>query len=323
MNKTKRKHYFLLGVGFAVSAFFLWVSLQKVDVHSLGDAFRTINYLLILLCAGALWLGIVLRATRWRVIAGLPNSEHHNYLRATKFGLLANLLFPGRAGEFVRVITLTKVSQSTLSASVASALIDRLVDVFVLLFSASILYFLFPVSAQLGKLLTVLFLLGWIITIAVVIYSKSSGIRDALISKLVSRWLRRWPIQPEIFLSELRAEFRRSLRFCCSLELVGLATLILTIDYFTIALLLYAFKLTLPMEAPLLLWVFLSAGSALPSAPGYVGIYQVAAVWGLSIYLIPAATAVALATVLQVTTLGVALLIVGLGELSLIRLEIK
>lgn len=69
-----------------------------------------------------------------------------------------------------------------------------------------------------------------------------------------------------------------------------------------------ALHLSLPIEAPLLLWVFLAASSALPSAPGYVGVYQVAAIFALSFYGVKASPAVAVALVLQAATLVVAIL---------------
>jgi len=308
-----------IGAGFVLSAFFLWLALRQVDVVSLGKAFATINYIPVLLCAGALALGIMLRALRWRVIAGFPSTEQHNFSRATNLGVLANLIFPGRAGEFIRVITLAKLSRSSLPGPLASALIDRLIDVFVLLASASVLYWLFPISTLINKWLTVFFVMGCIITLLIVLYARSTGMGDAFIARLAKRWLQRWPLKPEVFLSELRCEFRRLLSSWLSIELLFLAALILCVDYGAIAALLQAFALSLPVEAPLLLWVFLAAGSALPSAPGYVGVYQVAAVWALSLFTVSAPTAVAIATVLQIITLAVALIMAGPGAWRMSR----
>lgn len=298
-------------MGFALSAFFLWLALRQVDGASLVVAFSAINFIPLLFCAGALSLGIFLRAARWRVIAGFSMVAQRSFSRATNLGVLTNLIFPGRAGEFVRVITLAKLLPSALPGPLASALIDRLVDVFVLLASACVLYWFFPISDVLGKWFASFFILGCLIVSAIVLYARSAGIGDAVISRLVKRWLRRWPLQPEIFLAELRSEFRRLLSSWMSIELVLLAALILCADYAAIAALLWAFNLSLPFEAPLLLWVFLAAGSALPSAPGYVGVYQVAAVWALSLFSVSAPIAVAVATVLQISTLVVALFMAG------------
>ncbi len=316
MSRRNWRRQAAVGAGFVLSAFFLWLALRQVDGKSLGDAFATINYITVLVCAAALSLGIMLRAVRWRVIAGFPKAEQHNFSRATNLGVLTNLIFPSRAGEFVRVITLAKLSNSSLPGPLASALIDRLVDVFVLLASASVLYWLFPISELLEKWLTVFLVTGCVITLLVVLYARSSGIGEALIARFAKRWLQRWPLKPEVFLAELRGEFRRLLGSWLSIKLVFLAALILCADYGAIAALLLAFHLSLPAEAPLLLWVFLAAGSALPSAPGYVGVYQVAAVWALSLFAVPAPTAVAIATVLQITTLAVAIVMAGPGAMG-------
>jgi len=319
MSRRNWRHQAAIGAGFVLSTFFLWLALRNVDGKSLRDAFAAIRYTPVILCAGALSLGIMLRAVRWRVIAGFPKAEQYNFFRATNLGILTNLIFPVRAGEFVRVITLAKLSRSSLPGPLASALIDRLVDVFVLLGSAAILYAFFPISAVLGKWLTTFFLMGCAIALSIVLYARSSGIGEALIARLGKRWLQRWPLQPEIFLAELRGEFRRLLSSWLSIKLVFLAALILCADYGAIAALLQAFDLSLPVEAPLLLWVFLAAGSALPSAPGYVGVYQVAAVWALSLFAVSAPTAVAIATVLQITTLAVAIVMVGPGAMGIFK----
>ena len=313
MTKRNWRRQTAVGAGFVLSVFFLWLALRNVDGASLSEAFAGISYVPMAACAGALSLGTVLRGVRWRVIAGFPGEQQRNFFRATNLGVLTNLLFPGRVGEFVRVITLAKLSHSSLPAPLASALIDRLVDVSVLLGSATVIYWLFPVGGLLGTWLAVVLGIGCFIMLLVVLYSRSSGFGEVLISRLASRWLQRWSLHPEVFLTELRGEFRHLLGSWLSIKLVFLAALILCADYSVIAALIQAFDLSLPVEAPLVLWIFLAAGSALPSAPGYVGVYQVAAVWALSLFSVAAPTAVAIATVLQITTLAVALVMAGPG----------
>jgi uncharacterized protein (TIRG00374 family) len=307
MKRGKWRQKTAVAAGFALSGLFLWLALRDVDGKAMNDAFASIKFIPILLCAAALSIGIMLRAVRWRIIAGYPAADQGKFFRATNLGAVSNLIFPGRAGEFVRVITLARLSRSSLAGPLASALIDRLVDVFVLVCCATVLYALFPIGAALGQWLTALFLAGFAATLLIFLYARSSGVGEVLIARIAKRWLQRWPLRPEVFLAELRKEFRRLLDSWLSIELAFVAALILCADYGAMAALLKAFDLSLPLEAPLLLWVFLAAGSALPSAPSYVGIYQVAAVWVLALFAVSAPTAVAIATVLQITTLVVAL----------------
>lgn len=319
MNSLNWRKHSAIVAGFVLSAFFLWLALREVDGVSLVKVFAAINLLPIVFCAGALSVGIMLRAIRWRVIAGFPKKEQSNFSRATNLGVLANLILPSRAGEFVRVITLAKLSNSSLPGPLASALIDRLVDVFILAACASILYWTLPISTLVGKWLTVFLIVSSVIVILVVVYARSSGLGEAMISRLAKRWLQKWPLKPEVFLAELRSEFRRLVGSWLSIELLFLVGLILFADYGAITALLHAFDLNLTADAPLLLWVFLSAGSALPSAPGYVGVYQVASIWALSLYAVSAPTAVAIATVLQLTTLIVAITMAGPGAMGIFK----
>jgi len=319
VSKRSWRHQFAIGCGFLLSALFLWLALRKVDWRDLGAAFASINYFPVLGCVGALSLSIVLRAVRWRVIAQSPASEHRNFLRATNLGLLTNLLFPARAGEVIRVVTLARLLHSSFPRPLASALIDRLVDVFVLIVSASVLFWFLPIATFLDKWFTIFLIVAGIAVVLIILFARNSGWGEALGARLAKRWLRRWSVQPEIFLAELRLEFRRMLGGWLSVKLVVLAALVLCADYGAILTLLLAFGLLLPLEAPLLLWVFLSAGSALPSAPGYVGVYQVATIWALSLFSVSASMSVAIATVLQVATLVVALIIAGPGALSIFK----
>lgn len=319
MSKHKWRTGGIVGVGFVLSGLFLWLALRQTDLNSLSNAFANIRYAPVIVCAGVMALGMVFRAVRWRVIAGAPATSHSHFFRATSLGALSNLLFPGRIGEFIRIVTLAKLSGSTLPGPLASALIDRLIDVFVLIASALVLYLIMPVGAQLGNWLISLVASGALITVFLIAFAKSSGSWEVIISRITQRWLERWRLRPEIFLTELRAELRRIFSGWISIELGLLAAIILGIDYAVVAALFFAFNIPVSPEAPLLLWVFLAAGSALPSAPGYIGVYQVAAVLALSFYAVPASIAVALATVLQATLLGVALLMNGTSVFGLLK----
>lgn len=300
-----------VGLGFAVSGTFLWLALRQVDSDSLAVAFSSVDFPLVLVSAAALAVGLILRAVRWRVIAGAPASAHSHFSRATNIGVLSNMLLPGRAGDFVRIFTLARLSGARLAGAVASAVIDRLIDVFVLIASALALYFFLPLGAVLDRWLIVMVSGGVIAMAGLLVFARSMGAWQTVFVRFAGRWLQKWNLRPEVFLAELRAEIKNLLSGWLSVELVLVAMSILFADFAAISALLWAFHLALPFVAALLLWVFLAAGSALPSAPGYVGVYQVAAVWALSFFAVPASSAVAIAVVLQVTMLIVAFLMTG------------
>lgn len=320
MMVSKWQHKVVVVSGFVLSALFLWLALRQVDWKALSFSFSTIKYTPVFLCASALSIGIMMRGVRWHLIAGFPKSERHNFLRATNMGVFANMLLPARAGEFIRVITLVRLTGSSLSTPLASALIDRLVDLFVLLSTAFALFLFLPISGLLDKWLFFFAAIGCAVIVLVFLYARNSEVKVSLISGLSNRFLYRWSIRTEVFFAEFRTELRRLLSSWLSIELVFLAVFILFADYCAVLAVFQAFSLNLAFEAPLLFWVFLAVGSSLPSTPGYVGVYQIAAVWSLSFYSVPAAVSVALATTLQLVTLIVAFSMVGVeAGASIIR----
>lgn len=305
--------------GFSLSGLFLWLALRRVDMGELVRTFASIELAPVLLSAGALSGGMALRALRWRLIAGFPRSRHVLFSRATYLGLLVNVLFPGRVGEFVRVVTLARLSGSTLALPLASTMIDRLVDVIVLIACASGLYLILPLDRVLESWLGYLLAGTAGLAAGLVFFVKGAGLWERGISALTERWLKRWRMRPDVFLGELRQELHGLLRGMIGIEVAAVATAILASDYLAIAALFLAFAVPLSPAAPLLVLVFLAVGSALPSAPGYVGIYQAATIIAFAFFVQPAESAIALATVLQLLTLAIALLMNGRGAISLVR----
>lgn len=308
MNAQKAKFGKVVWFGLAVSAVFVWITVRSIDADALRRALAGINYWAVLACGFAVAMGMVCRSIRWRVIANGPIAEHSVFSRATNIGVLSNMIFPGRAGEVIRILTLIRVSSYKLPRALASAMIDRFVDVLVLLLSGLLVYLYIPTAAILERWLLALgaILLSGIATVGLVLWQKD------MFRKLGRAWLqrilRRWALKPEVFLSELFRELRMLAHGRLPVNLLGISIVIWSMDYLAVTSILMALHLSLPIEAPLLLWVFLAASSALPSAPGYVGVYQVSAIFALSFYRVDASHAVAVALVLQAATLVVAIL---------------
>ncbi len=319
MKSTQWKRLAILVAGFVLSIVFLWLALRQVDQAGLHSAFYSLRIFSIFWCAIFLAAGVAMRSVRWGTIARLGWTEQTHFFRASTLGVFSNLIFPIRAGEVVRVFTLTKLNGTSLTLPIASALLDRLADLFMLLLAALVVYWISPIGTLVGSWMSTMFIVASTILVLVALYARSYGFGEALVSSLLSRTLRRWPVRPDLFLSEFRTELHHLLKGLFSLRLVTIVLVIMVLDYAAFKMLLDAFQLHLAPEAPLVLWVFLAAGSALPSAPGYVGVYQVAAVWALSLFAVPASVCVALATTLQLTILVVSVLMVGPGAWSICR----
>jgi uncharacterized protein (TIRG00374 family) len=123
-------------IGIALSVFLLWWTLHDVRWGEVVAELRGSNLPLFLLSALAATLVFPLRARRWRVllepVAGrLPLGM---LWRAVAIGIMVSNLVPARAGELARAYALTRETDRVrFSGAFASVAVDRVFDAIVVL----------------------------------------------------------------------------------------------------------------------------------------------------------------------------------------------
>jgi len=175
------------------------------------------------------------------------------------------------------------------------------------------LYLFLPVDEQIRQWLTYLLFSGLILAALLIVYIKMMDKIHTILTFFTRRFLSKWHLKLDHFLSEMKLEFKSFQSGKAGLKIFMMAALVLISDYIAVAASLSAFNLELHYIAALLLWVFLALGSALPSAPGYVGVYQLASILALSFFAIDASVAVAVALFLQILIVIVVSLMVLFG----------
>ena len=253
-------------------------------------------------CAG-LVLAITIRAVRWAQLAG-ASAHVGSYWNATVMGYLGNTLYPGRAGELLRIAALRKSLAVPPGELLATAVMDRLTDVVALgIIGAYVSAYTTSVSGgALHK--AVIILIGIPLTALAAILVAGARLKPLvarLSSRLPGHWaarLPRWYGQALDAIASLRA---RGLWVRVAALTVGAFFL----DYLVLWMFLKAFAWPLPLGAAVTIGVLLGIGSLLPAAPGYLGIYQVACVLGLAPYGIGESPALAYSVVAQGATISI------------------
>ena len=123
-------------IGIAISVALLWWTLRGVHLADLWDVLRQSNVGWWALAVVAATSIFPLRAIRWRLILdpvanGIPLGM---LWRSIAIGMMVNNLVPARAGEFARAYALTRETPRVgFAASFASLAVDRVFDAVVLL----------------------------------------------------------------------------------------------------------------------------------------------------------------------------------------------
>jgi uncharacterized protein (TIRG00374 family) len=121
-------------VGVAISAFFLYRILYKVDFGLLWETLRTANYWWLLPGVGVYFIALWARAWRWHyLLRPLKSISTRSMFPIVTIGYAGNNIFPARAGEVVRAVILKKKEGVPISASLATIIIERVFDGIVML----------------------------------------------------------------------------------------------------------------------------------------------------------------------------------------------
>lgn len=300
MNAIFRKPRWILIVILFITVTLLYLALRKVDWGELVEVVTNVRgeYLLLALLIGC--LTILLRALRWRVILSseraLPLSS---VFWAMMIGYLGNAFLPARAGELARSIALGRRTQISSSFVLATAFTERILDaaVLILIGSLSILSTqnISPVLLQAGQTMMIITCIGLLCIFLLPVFQNQ-----------ITYLLMRLPIPPATLTKGLAMMDRflfgmRSLRnpiraisFFCFTIMIWLGDAISTV---VVA---HSLSLNLSISQAFLLIVALGLSSAVPSTPGYIGVYQFVAVSVLSPFGFSNSQAIAYILVFQV-----------------------
>ncbi|MCK5716540.1 MAG: flippase-like domain-containing protein [Thiomargarita sp.] len=286
------KHKFFIIFGLGLSITLLAILLSRLDWHVFFTALKTIQIMPILLAASLIIMIIALRSLRWTLVARLPLTNFKYFWQAANIGYLGNMIYPARAGEVLRVVAIHHFTSLVLGRAVSSAVIDRMLDMIVVGLCTLLLLWIHGshIDPDLGKGVIAIFVLATSVLISLAIFA------DRL-HAYVQQWTK-WPKLQEWVLHGL--EGVQVFRHIHNVIIVLLLTVfIYIIDYFWMWQVMMAFGWDLPFTAALTVGVFVLLAISLPSAPGYIGVYQVACVLALSLYGIDESLAVAYSIVMQ------------------------
>ena len=298
-NSVHRPHPIYWIASLALAAGFLYYSLGGIEWDRVWSLIKGARWQGIILTLAVMSLTLFLRAMRWRVLLSAEKNVSVSLaFWATATGYLGNTLLPARAGEVVRTMMVSSRSEISKAYVLTTALSERVVDAIVLIAISGII------------LLTLREKPGWLADAArpFAVLGLCGVAAIALVPLFESFWFRclaKIPVPHKLremaehilrqVLQGIRSfhDPRRIAAFLCYTAVIWF------LDAETSVVAANSIGVDLPLSVSFLLLAGLGLGSAIPSTPGFVGIYQFVAVSVLTPFGISKTDAIAFIFLLQ------------------------
>jgi len=308
-----------LTISLAVGAVCLWLAARKVEVAELTEALSRfdLRYLVPLILIS---LAIqVFRALRWKIeLSPLANIPFVLAWEVVSVAYMMINVMPFRLGEPVRPVLMSWKSGLSISAIVGNWVFEKMMDTAAMVLFIHIALVVNDLphwahKASSGSLIAFCTLL----VLVVGFWLRGEAFFAATLGRVL-------PPAPRAWLLKVLSSARSGLQILPDRRLVAIVFVVTIAMWFLPILssyvLILGFGFDLPFGAALVIFVAIGVGTALPSPPGMVGVFQIAAVVALGMFGVPKAEALAYGILLNAiqffTLLGqglVALPLVGVG----------
>ncbi len=286
MIKIQRKIKSAIGIG--ISILLIWLVFKGTNWSEFLKSIQNINYFILIVAMALLVFSVWIRAIRWRILINkVGNVSTKDLYKVTMVGFMGNNILPLKMGELLRAYVISRKQNIIFSGALTSLIVERIVDLisFILIISAAFL--MFPITDWMQKIAV----MGFLIVISFLIFSLFLFKYN---SKFETWYLKK---QKQLIAKDKETIANHLVGFCRGIEAlwqnpkpwqtIFLSLLIWAMYFIFTVLSIYAFNFNLGfldiMKMGILVLAFVTLAVIVPSAPGYVGTYQAAAIAALQL----------------------------------------
>jgi uncharacterized protein (TIRG00374 family) len=289
-------------LGLFVSVIFVWLALRGLKLEEVVAGLRSANYIWLLPGVGVYFLAVIVRTWRWHyLLRPLKQVSIGDLFPVVVIGYMGNNVYPARAGELLRAYVLKRNESVSISASLATVIVERIFDgVVMLLF----VFVALPAAPFLPDTLRSIVVIGSMIFLTALAVFLFLAARPALAARVYN------PLIDHLLPGRLRERARglierfmtglASLRDLQHVLMVFFTSILIwlleTVKYWFV---MHAFSFEVGFFALMLMNGVVNLSTTLPAAPGYIGTFDAPGIAILSAFGVPPAVATAYTLVLH------------------------
>jgi uncharacterized protein (TIRG00374 family) len=300
-------------LGIAISLAFLYLALGSLHLGDVLAVARRAEYGWLVPGVAVYFLGVWARTWRWDyLLRPLKHIPLRRLFPVVVIGYMGNNVYPARAGELIRAYVLRRREGISVSASVATVVIERVFDGLVMLMFVFIGLPFTPMPAWLQIMVVAASLLFFGALAAFIVLAGkvrwAEAVYDWIIDRLVPARFRPsargFAVRFMTGLHSLRSGRAVLMLFVTSI-VIWLAE---TVKYWFV---MHAFGFSVPFFVLMLMNGVVNLATTIPSSPGYVGTFDAPGIEILSLWGVPRELAAGYTLVLHaalwfpITALGV------------------
>lgn len=280
-------------LGIVISLVFLTLALRGLDLAHVWEVVQAANYWWLLPGIAVYFVGVWVRAWRWKtLLRPIKSISILDMFPIVTIGYMGNNIFPARAGELLRSVILRDREDISVSASLATIIVERIFDGMIML---TFVFLNLPELArvpgdngfaagvqQVATWVAVAFIAALtVFLLAAMFPHRTARVLDVLLERLmIARWRAGARSLLQRFLTGIQA-----LRSPQEVLLVFMATALIwlleTAKYWFV---MRAFPFQISFTSLMLVNGFVNLATMLPSAPGYIGTFDAPAIALLSAF---------------------------------------
>jgi len=268
-----------LWLGLLVSAFFLWLALRSLKLDEVWVHIQKANYRWIIPGIIVYFLAVWARTWRWDyMLRPLKRIPLVRLFPVVVIGYMGNNVYPARAGELLRSFVLREREGVTMSASLATVVVERVFDGLVMLLFVFVALPFTPIPGESNAIRSIVIAASGAFFVALVVFFAMAAFPDRFYKIAETIAYKFFPHRlhhPLLtflkrFLSGL--ESLRSFRSVIMIFLTSVVIWLLeTVKYWFV---MHAFDFQVSFFALMLMNGVVNLATTLPSAPGYIGTFD-------------------------------------------------
>ncbi len=271
--------------GLLVSALFIYLSLRGVEYEDFIKSLSGVKYFYLFPAVFLFLLTSVIRSLRWEVVLSpIKKIEQKSLFPITCVGYMAVVLIPMRIGEFVRPYLISIKKNVSLSSAIATILIERLLDVLIILF----MFFVVIVSSDLPSWIVKsaysIFVSFFLLLFMILLFYFKTDLVLSIIKPLLKKLPPKFHEKIENFLIAFIDGFKIIGSPVRLLYITFLSSLVWFFAGLALYFIMLSFNFELSLTAAFVVLIITIIGVSLPTAPGFLGNLQYACILALALF---------------------------------------